>query len=340
MKMKKAIKGRQRGEIRQRILSVLAGGESLYRREINSRLSDIYGLTAEERRDNAPDSRRNLLFSAIGTILSDLMRDGTLARSTEGRYTLTKETRIAVREARCREEILAYLTEGVHTRSEVYAHLERHFGTAATPTRADDHALRSMAGTLLDRLAAEGEIARDEAGFRRTPPALEVFPTENEEGLRRGYLSLLHRQGGAFLERFAVTLLSEYFKKNGKTILVAEVTGGAADGGIDGRIDTVDALGFSERVLLQTKCRREDLHVTEREVRGFFGAVCAIGGSRGIFVTTSYFHEGAARFLSSIPNCVGIDGKKLFAIVKECAFGLHRTREGYTIDRKIFSESL
>ncbi len=340
MKMKRALKGRKRDEIRRRILAVLAGGESLYRREINHRLADAYGLTADERRDNAPDSRRNLLFSAIGTLLSDLTRDGTLTRSAEGRYTLVKETRVAVRDARCREEILAYLAGGEHTRSEIYTHLERHFGTDATETTADDHALRSMAGNLLERLMSEGEIAKSEGGYRRTPLPDVVFPPEDEERLRRAYLLLLHRQGGPFLERFAVTLLAAYFKRTGKQVLLAEVTGGAADGGIDGRIDTVDTLGFAETVLLQTKCRREDLHVAEREVRGFFGAVCAIGGSRGIFVTTSYFHEGAERFLASIPNCVGIDGKKLFAIAKECSFGLHRTREGYTIDKGFFSESI
>lgn len=340
MKMKKTFRGRRRDELRRRILTVLTESEGLFRREINARLADAYGLTAEERRDNAPDSRRNLLHSAVGTLLSDLTRDGTLTRGENGRYTLVREARVAVREARCREAILAHLDGGERTRSEVYAHLERHFGTDATETLSDDHALRSMAGSLLDRLLAEGEIARTERGFKRTPPTAEVFLPEDEERLRRAYLSLLHRQGGPFLERFAVALLSDYFKRTGKTVLLAEVTGGAADGGIDGRIDTVDPLGFAESVLLQTKCRREDLHITEREVRGFYGAVCAIGGSRGIFVTTSYFHEGAARFLASIPNCVGIDGKKLFAIAKECSFGLHRTREGITIDKSIFSESI
>ena len=118
------------------------------------------------------------------------------------------------------------------------------------------------------------------------------------------------------------------------------MSGGSQDGGIDGRIETTDALGFSECVMLQTKCRRENLHVTEREVRGFYGAVCAAGGSRGIFVTTSYFHEGAVRFLAGIPNCTGIDGEKLFSIAKQCAFGLRRVEGGYTIDRKVFSESL
>jgi restriction system protein len=186
----------------------------------------------------------------------------------------------------------------------------------------------------------EGELARSGHRFLRLVQTDEVFADVDDVALRRRYLALLHRQGGAFLERFAVRLLEDYFRRTGRTVTLAEVTGGSADGGIDGRLHTVDGLGFSETVLIQTKCRKADLHVTEREVRGFYGAVCAAGGSRGIFVTTSYFHGGAKKFLDGIPNYVGIDGEKLFSIVKLCSFGLVHTAGGYTIDKRIFSESL
>lgn len=340
MKMKKALTANRRARLRREITNALAGGEALFRREINTRLADSLGLTPAERSDNAPDSRRNLLFSAIGTLLSDLCRDGSLLRSAEGRYTLAKDARVAVRESECREAILAYLAEGAHPRAEIYTHIEAHFGTDKTATREDDHALRSMAGCLIDRLVSEGELARKGALFFRTEEENEVFPEGDEATLRRRYLALLHRQGGAFFERFTVRLLEDYFKRTGRTVTLAEVSGGSTDGGIDGRLDTVDGLGFSETVLIQTKCRKEHLHVTEREVRGFYGAVCAAGGSRGIFVTTSYFHTGAQRFLDGLSNCVGIDGEKLFSLVKLCSFGLSHSAAGYTIDKRIFSESV
>ena len=340
MKMKRALSAAARERIRREILEVLTAERALYRREINARIAVRHRLTAEEKRDNAPDSRRNLLYSAIGTLLSDLCREGALLRSAEGRYTLTCTPRVAVADAACREVVLAFCEGGARTRQEIYAHAVEALGAAATPTTEDDHAVRSRVGTLLDRLVAEGELVSENGGFRRAVTADEFFPEGDEEGLRRRYLSLLHRQGGAYFERFVVTLLREYYTHTGREVLLAEVSGGADDGGIDGRIDTVDALGFRETVLLQTKCRREDLHVTETEVRGFFGAMCATGGSRGIFVTTSYFHEGARRFLEALPNCIGMDGKLLFAIAKRCTFGLQRVEGGYRIQRSAFSESL
>ena len=50
----------------------------------------------------------------------------------------------------------------------------------------------------------------------------------------------------------------------------------------------------------------------------------------------SGFHPGADRLLKSIPNCVGVDGEKLFDIVKKTAYGIHRTSAGYTFDEAIF----
>jgi restriction endonuclease Mrr len=59
-------------------------------------------------------------------------------------------------------------------------------------------------------------------------------------------------------------------------------------------------------------------------------------GTRGIFVTTSSFHPAAEKLLLSLPNCVGIDGKKLFSLVKQTVYGIHKTKSGFSFDNAIF----
>ena len=130
-----------------------------------------------------------------------------------------------------------------------------------------------------------------------------------------------------------MTLLGKYLSKHGKTIESNEVKGGAQDGGIDGVIITVDALGFRETTMVQMKNRIED--TTETSVRGFWGSVCAYQGTRGIFATTSNFHISALSFLDAIDSCVGIDGDRIFLMACECQYGIKRRNGKYTVDTKL-----
>ena len=77
--------------------------------------------------------------------------------------------------------------------------------------------------------------------------------------------------------------------------------------------------------------------INEKEVRGFYGALNALGGSRGLYITTTSYHYGAKKLLDSIDNCVGIDGDKLFELIKKTEYGICKTKNGYTFDTAIFS---
>ena len=85
--------------------------------------------------------------------------------------------------------------------------------------------------------------------------------------------------------------------------------------------------------MVQTKNRL--VIADETAVRGFWGAVCARQGSRGIYVVSSRFHSGAKKFLEQLDNCVGVDGDKLFSMAIECSYGIKRSADGLVIDDKI-----
>ena len=85
--------------------------------------------------------------------------------------------------------------------------------------------------------------------------------------------------------------------------------------------------------MVQTK-NRIDVS-SETDVRGFYGAVCARQGSRGIFATSSDFHPAAEEFLEKIDNCVGVDGTKLFDMAMLTQYGIKKSGAEYTVDDKI-----
>ena len=62
----------------------------------------------------------------------------------------------------------------------------------------------------------------------------------------------------------------------------------------------------------------------------------AVGGTRGIYVTTTYFHSSAEYFLDSASDLVGIDGDKLFELIKKTGYGIKVCDGGYTFDTAIF----
>ena len=93
---------------------------------------------------------------------------------------------------------------------------------------------------------------------------------------------------------------------------------------------TEDSLGFRETVMVQTKNRVETAN--ETTVRGFYGAVCARQGSRGIFATISDFHPAASELLDSIDNCVGVNGDKIFSMACDTSYGILRENSRLKID--------
>ena len=130
-----------------------------------------------------------------------------------------------------------------------------------------------------------------------------------------------------------MTLLKKYSEKHGKRVLECYVTGGSDDGGIDGVIKTEDSLGFREITMVQTK-NRLDIP-SETDVRGFYGAVCAKRGTRGIYATTSDFHSGAKKFLEALDDCVGINGERIFAMAIECGYGIKKNGKELKIDTNL-----
>ncbi|MBQ8880379.1 MAG: restriction endonuclease [Clostridia bacterium] len=306
----------------------------LDRRDIISRCISIAGLTKDELSDRSAGSLQNGLRSRIGAVLNEMEARDLIAEDSDGLYYLVASRPVVIRIERCERELIKALSEKPMDKGEIRDRLKRIFGTDKTATTRDDDILMTFLGQLLKKLEALGVIKRSANEYSLSEKASARADDINSMlSLRDDYISRLHARGGEFFEGYFMELLKRYLEKHGKRVTECYVTGGSADGGIDGIAKTEDSLGFREIIMVQTKNRIEI--TSETEVRGFYGAVCAARGSRGIFVNTSDFHSSARAFLDGLDDCIGINGDRLFRIAIETKYGIRSLGGVLTVDDKI-----
>ena len=196
-------------------------------------------------------------------------------------------------------------------------------------TQDGDHPLAGLPPTYcLDTLDLKVVEFIAPAAIRCKGTTMMIYPIKAADA----YLALGEATGDKKYTDAAMRIM-EYYKKNGKQILSCSVTGGGADGGIDGVIKTRDELGFIETTMVQTKNRHK--LSSETDVRGFYGAVRAMGGTRGIFATSADFHYSAATFLEGLDDCIGINGDRIFKLAVDYEYGIKRISNKLTIDGKM-----
>ena len=292
------------------------------------------GLTDEELGDKSVGSVQNNLRSRIGAVINEMHAHGLIALDDNGRYYLVSARPVIIRIERCEAEILKALTRAPMTKAELKDTLQIIFGTKKTATTKDDDMLSTYIGQILKRFSAAGAVILDNGYYKLSPKLTANADNMNAlMALKSEFLARIHEKGGEFFENYFMTLLKKYCEKHGKKVLECYVTGGSDDGGIDGVIKTEDSLGFREITMVQTK-NRVDIP-NETDLRGFYGAVCAKRGTRGIYATTSDFHSGALKFLDPLDDCVGINGQRIFAMAMECGYGIKKHGAELEIDTKL-----
>ena len=316
-----------------KLIDILAP-RPLTRRKLISAYTEAIGLTEEELADRSTKSRANVERSMIGSVINEMTEKGLIVKNADGTLTVADQKPILIRYERCQNEILKMLKGGAMTRAEIKAELVRIFGTDKTVTERDDSKLFSYMGNALAAMVEHGALIQSDGKYSHAPKtAARIDDISSMLALKDEFLSRLHRKGGEFFEIYFMNLLERYVSLYGKTVISCATTGGSADGGIDGIMETVDCLGFRETVMVQTKNKIDPS--PETDVRGFYGAVCARRGSRGIFATSSDFHPVADEFLKSIDNCVGVDGTKIFEMARLTHYGIKKCGAELSVDDKI-----
>lgn len=320
-------------KIYRQIVDVLTKAPQ-YRAGLVNLCLDKYKLNNEEKNDSEAGSIKNQLRSDIGTTVNEMHAAGLIALDSKGRYYLVSTKPIAIRIEKCQKEIIKVLSCSPLTKSEINSKLRSVLGTDKTVTTKDDDILATYIGQLLKKMISENIISLTNGIYSLTPKVCANANNVNELlALKSEFISRIHTKGGEYFENYFMSLLKKYSEAHDKKVLECYVTGGSEDGGIDGVMKTEDSLGFREVTMVQTKNRIE--LTTETDVRGFYGAVCAKKGTRGIYSTTSGFHPSAENFLSPLDDCIGIDGEQVFKMAIECSYGIKKSAGKLIIDNKL-----
>ena len=145
------------------------------------------------------------------------------------------------------------------------------------------------------------------------------------------------RQSPDFFEHLVVKLL----QKIGYGSFISDsgvVTKRSNDEGIDGIIKQ-DKLGF-DTIYIQAKKWDRETSISRPEIQKFVGALGGKGASKGLFITTAKFSEGARRYSQEqhIAKVVLIDGRELAKLMIEYNVGVsvESTYEIKRIDSDFF----
>ena len=176
-----------------------------------------------------------------------------------------------------------------------------------------------------------GKIEVESSNEELTPTEqLEAAMKKINDDLAADILQKAREMSPAKFEQLVLDLLLA-MGYGGTNKDLAKVTPISHDNGVDGIIPE-DALGL-DKIYIQAKRYKEGLPVSKPEIHQFIGALSEQKASKGVFVTTGNFTQGAKESVNKAASkIVLIDGIALAQYMIEFNVGVS-TRKSYEIKR-------
>jgi restriction system protein len=275
------------------MLRLLADGVEHSQRELADKIAEQFKLTAEERAAMLPKVRATYLRHRVGWAgfglrragLADNPHNGTLQITDDGRKFLeSNPARLRAIDLKAFPAYAAFL-EKTKSDGEAPAPKVRASDSLEqeTPEERMGSAFSELNATLVTELLSR--LAKIDP-FRFEQVVLDLL-------VKMGY-------GGSFKEAAAVT------QKTG-------------DEGIDGVINE-DRLGLD---VIYIQAKRWKSNVGRPEIQSFVGALAGKKASKGVFITTSAFHDHARDYAAGLhQKVILIDGRRLAELMIEHGIGV------------------
>lgn len=259
-------------------LKMLEDGQEHSLRESYIRLADKFDLTEQEQEEMLPSGKQRILHNRVGWTRTYLKKAGLLHTIRPGIFVITERGR----------QVLA----------------------DSSVTAIDNAFL--MQYPEFRQFKNKGD---DQEGIMISPVTVESTPLEEiernykilKEEAKEDLLDKVKNGTPLFFEKLVVELLVA-MGYGGSMKDAGRAIGRSGDEGIDGIIKE-DILGL-DMIYLQAK--RWENTVTRPEIQKFVGSLYGQQASKGVFITTSSFSDGAKEYVQKIDKkVILIDGEEL-----------------------------
>ncbi len=302
-------------------LVLLADGQSLQLRDIEKRLADQFGLSAQDREDLIPSGRCTRVYDRTQWALTYLRQAKLVESAGRGINRLTERGR----------EYLKSAPEIIKPEDLLQFPEFADFKIRRKPATVSDGAQPSTSVDTTAALVAATTMTPEEA--------MGTAYAALNSALAQDLLERVKAMPPVFFEQLIVKLMLR-LGYGGTADDAGQTLGKSGDGGVDGVINQ-DKLGL-EKIYLQAK-RWTDGTVGRPEIQRFIGALSGQGASKGVFITTSTFSQEAREFARFVPNfkISLVDGVELARLMIEHNLGVSLVEryEVKRVDSDFFAEA-
>lgn len=264
------------------VLTLASDGKEHKFSEAVEQLSDVFGLTDEERNELLPSGTQAVFNNRVGWARSYLKQAGLLDTPKRGFFTISGTGL----------ELLKTKPERIDNKL-----LEQYPQFIEFKNRKKDK---------MDEELDEA-ISRSSPSSNTPEDALAAAYNDLREAIESEVLDSVMAASPSFFERLVVDLLVK-MGYGGNRQDAGKALGKSGDGGIDGIIKE-DQLGLD---VIYIQAKRWEGTVGRPEIQKFAGALQGQRAKKGVFITTSNFSSEAEQYASVIDTrIILIDGERL-----------------------------
>ena len=280
------------------VLSVAGDGKEHTKQELLPKLAADWGLTADDLAIKLPSGKQNTFDNRVSWAKTFLKQAGLLEYPRRGVFRITARG----------QQVLA---ENLPDLDVKYLKRFPEFVVFQSGAQKDKIASETVSeiGETPDELMA--------GGYKQLREALAI--------------ELLERIKSISPSRFEELVVELLLKMGygGTQQDAGRVVGKSGDGGIDGIINE-DRLGLD---VIYIQAKRWEADVGRPEIQKFVGALAGNKASKGVFITSSGFSNGARDYAAQVNHrVVLIDGAQLAELMMDYDLGVS-VKEVYTVKR-------